>query len=332
MTAFDSAERTSLQRFGNLLGWAAFLTFDLIALGSLVRATDAGLACPDWPLCYNRVIPVFDTRIFLEWFHRVAAAGLTILLLVAIIQMVRKPFLRKLFGQQLAVAGVLLLVQIVLGGLTVLQLLKPLTVASHLINSLLFFTLLLWMAVKSKLLLRLGNATPLSFKVPPAVRKVFAALTTAVFAQIALGGMVSTHGAGLACPDFPTCHGIWFPPANQMLWLQMSHRFFGAAILILGILLAVMCLRVNLPPLARLALRLFPTLLVVQIALGIVNVLYSLPILVTVAHLTNAAAIYALMVMACVELTARATGAKTVATPGKPSESLSDTALSLTPN
>jgi cytochrome c oxidase assembly protein subunit 15 len=304
MTAFNAEQRRDLQRFSTLLGWAAFLTFDLIALGSLVRAADAGLACPDWPLCYDQVVPVFDTQIFLEWFHRVVAAVLSFMILAATIQVLRKPFLRKIFGTQLAVAGILLLVQIILGGLTVLHLLNPSTVASHLINALLFFTLLVWISVKARLILRPEDMHPTHFKVPTSVRRVFFALTGVMLAQISLGGMVSTNHAGLACPDFPTCHGEWLPPANRLIWLQMGHRYLAAVVLILGVALAMMTLRTTLPPLARLAMRLFPTLIVVQITLGIINVVYYLPIVITVAHLANAAAIYALLVMACVELAA----------------------------
>jgi heme A synthase len=147
-----------------------------------------------------------------------------------------------------------------------------------------------------------------------------------MFAQIALGGMVSTNHAGLACPDFPTCHGMWAPPASRLLWLQMGHRYLGAAVLLLGISLALMSLRVTLPPLARLALRLFPTLIVAQIALGIVNVLYFLPVAITVAHLTNAAAIYALLVIASVELATNRTVMATAAVPeaGQPAPAVAE--------
>ena len=149
MHHYTEHERADFRRFSKLLAWAAVLTFGLISLGSLVRASNSGLSCPDWPLCYGRAVPLFDTHIFLEWFHRVVAASLGLLVLVAVVKLVRSPLLRRPFGLQLGVGAVLLFVQVVLGGLTVLKLLDPSTVSAHLMNAMLFFTVLVWTTVRA---------------------------------------------------------------------------------------------------------------------------------------------------------------------------------------
>lgn len=294
-----------MSSFAKLLAWISFLTFDLIVLGSLVSATDSGLACPDWPLCYGKAIPVFDTQIFLEWFHRLVAGVLGVMMIVAIVKLMRDKELRRTFGAQITAAAVLLTVQIVLGGLTVLHLLNPSTVAAHLINAMAFFSVVLWMTVRAR---ALAKGTPAPEPVKPVLKKKLYALTALTFLQIGLGGMVKTNHAGLACPDFPTCHGSWSLGDNPLMLLQMSHRYLAYLLLAGFIAFAVMAAKAKLPPLTTLAAKMIPRLLVIQVGLGVVNVLFSLPIWATVAHLANAAAMYALLLMASLELS-RAPGA-----------------------
>ena len=74
----DPAGHVELSRlFYSALALSVFC-FVVIVFGSWVRATDSGLACPDWPLCFGKVLPAFDLQIFLEWFHRIIAGLLTL--------------------------------------------------------------------------------------------------------------------------------------------------------------------------------------------------------------------------------------------------------------
>lgn len=114
-------------------------------MGSYVRGMGAGLACPDWPLCYGQVIPQnMDFWIFLEWFHRMVVGSLGIIIVAA-----AAVAWRKRLPQRFLASGVLalLLVQAVLGGLTVLMLLDVLIVALHQAFALVFFGFLVWMTV-----------------------------------------------------------------------------------------------------------------------------------------------------------------------------------------
>lgn len=301
MRHVTASERPVFRGFGKLLAAASILSFGLIVLGSLVRATNSGLSCPDWPLCYGQAVPTFDIHIFLEWFHRLVAGTLGIIMITAIVKLLRKPFLRKALGLQIAVAAVLLAIQVVLGGLTVLHLLKPETVNAHLVNAVLFFTTLIWMTVRAKHLGEEPDARRPK-AVPQGVKRAFVVTTVLVLVQIAVGGMVSSNYAGLACPDFPTCHGRWLPDLQFPLVLQMVHRGIAFAVLFAVLGLSIWSARASLPKSARISMRLAPSLVVVQIVLGVVNVYYALPIAASVAHLANAVAIYATLLLATIDL------------------------------
>jgi cytochrome c oxidase assembly protein subunit 15 len=109
-------------------------TFCLIVLGALVRAHGAGLACPDWPLCFGNAVPAFDLRVGFEWTHRVVAGSVALLFAGLALAALRLPRARAACGRWLAAAAVLLATQIALGALTVWHLLASWTVTAHLIG------------------------------------------------------------------------------------------------------------------------------------------------------------------------------------------------------
>jgi cytochrome c oxidase assembly protein subunit 15 len=108
-------------------------TFGLIVLGALVRAHGAGLACPDWPLCFGRLVPAFDLRVAFEWSHRAVAGAVGLGFAGLAVAALRRPAARAACGRWLAVAAALLAAQILLGALTVWHLLAAWTVTSHLV-------------------------------------------------------------------------------------------------------------------------------------------------------------------------------------------------------
>src|SRR5688500_16689683 len=114
-------------------------TWALLVVGASVRVNGAGLACPDWPLCFGEVVPPIDLKVCFEFGHRVRAGGigLAYLALGALVARRRAELGRGVLGLW-ASGAVVLAVQIVLGGLTVLHLLAEWTVASHLVTGNLF--------------------------------------------------------------------------------------------------------------------------------------------------------------------------------------------------
>jgi heme A synthase len=120
-----------------------------------------------------------------------------------------------------------------------------------------------------------------------AARLAWAAVV-AVFFLMTLGNVVSATGSGLACPDWPLCHGSVIPPLRLDVLIEYSHRLAALATTVLIVATTVLALRgTRVPGLRRLA-WLLPTLLAVQIALGGITVLLKLPHLISTAHLINA--------------------------------------------
>jgi heme a synthase len=125
-----------------------------------------------------------------------------------------------------------------------------------------------------------------------AARLAWAAVV-AVFILMTLGNVVSATGSGLACPDWPLCHGSVIPPLRADVLIEYSHRLAALAATVLIVITTVLTLRrTRAPGLRRLA-WLLPGLLAVQIALGGITVLLKLPHLISTAHLVNALLILA---------------------------------------
>jgi heme a synthase len=117
-------------------------TLCLMALGSSTRVMNAGLACPDWPLCYGTVLPAaqMNLQVFLEWFHRLVATtiGLMMISVTGFAWWQRRSLPRWLPIGLTCSLG-LIVVQGILGGLTVTELLRFDIVTAHLATGLFFF-------------------------------------------------------------------------------------------------------------------------------------------------------------------------------------------------
>lgn len=258
------------------------LSVGLIALGGATRAVHAGLSCPDWPLCFWQVVPDVHYEVYYEFLHRVLA-GVVGLLVLGIQGYIL--FTPSASNRARWVAGasiVVLLTQVVLGALTVLKLLQAKVVTLHLAFGVLLFALLLW----NYWILTRPKA--LALRVP---RIWLLALPTLVYGQVILGGLVSTNYAGLACPDFPTCQGLWWPALQGHVALHWIHRLgaYALVVVLIGHYLWVRAQRgdLSIP-------RWILGVLTVQILLGIANVVYQIPPIVTVLHLVGGATLLGL--------------------------------------
>lgn len=264
-------------------GFAALvaLTSGLIVLGALVRAHGAGLACPDWPLCFGALVPRMNLEVAFEWTHRLVAGGVALLFVALAARALRDRALRPRAAPLLALAGALLALQVLLGALTVWKLLAAWTVTSHLVVGNAFNACLLLLA------LRLHGAAPDGRPGGPAAasghaRVLLAVSAALLLAQIVLGGLVSSTFAGMACPEWPRCNGgLWFPSWRGSVGLHLAHRWnaylFAAALA--GAALAAR----GTPRLGRLA-GLALALAFAQIAAGVANVRLGLPVEVTGLH------------------------------------------------
>ncbi len=258
-----------------------------IVLGALVRAHGAGLACPDWPLCFGEVIPRFDFKIAWEVSHRYVgwAFGVAYSLLGAFV--LRDAELRRVAGLKWGLGFALLAAQGLLGALTVWQLLASWTVTSHLLVGNAWNAAVLWLGLSLRAHARgeRSSAAPRAAKIAVALSALF------LLFQVAIGGLVSSRAAGLACSRWPSCYGDeWFPVwgmANP-IGLHVHHRVNGY---LLAALIAWMAWVARRTPKLAIRARLALALVFVQMSVGIANVLLELRVEVTALHTALAAAL-----------------------------------------
>ena len=256
------------------------LTVCLIVLGALVRAHSAGLSCPDWPLCFGQLVPEMNLRVAFEYSHRVLAGSVSSGFAALCALAWRRgagPAARRCM-----LAGALLLgTQILLGAFTVWHLLASWTVTAHLLTGNAFALTLLWTAGA----LDERERPPAT----PSARRWLLPAAALLFLQLALGGLVSSRYAGLACPEWPTCNGgEWFPSWRGPVGLHLLHR--GNGYLLLATLLgAAVALRGD-PRVGR-GVRLAAGLALAQVAVGVLNVRLGIPVELTALHSLLAASL-----------------------------------------
>lgn len=308
------------------------LALAVVLLGAYVRLSDAGLGCPDWPGCYGHLAvphaaakinavneawperPLEAPKAWKEMLHRYLAGILGLLVLALAVLAWRA---RRTPGHPLALPMLLLalvIFQAALGMWTVTLLLKPAIVSAHLLGGMATLALLLLLVLRSGAHLRAVPAGRAA-----ALRAGAVAALVLLALQIFLGAWTSSNYAALACPDFPTCQGRWWPETEFgeafTLWrglgvnyeygvlentprltVHFAHRL-GAMITMLAMLTlaAWVLLRERAPELRRLAVLLLAAVLV-QVSLGIAIVLLHLPLPLAVAHNGGAALLLLVLV------------------------------------
>jgi cytochrome c oxidase assembly protein subunit 15 len=309
----DGAGSRALHLFAVI---CAIATFILIFVGGLVTSTGSALAVPDWPLAYGRLVPKLVGGVRFEYGHRVVAGVvvmLTIVLASWIAMVERRSWVRK---TAFAAAGVIVL-QAILGGITVLYLL-PLPVAvAHAGTAQALFCLMVAMALftnpsfgtgapleaggaypRRRTLATLATGEPHADGAYPRRPKLatLATLTTAViYIQILIGAVMRHLGAGLAIPDFPTSFGHWMPPFyTPAIAVNFAHRF-GAAVVSIFVLWTVARVFTNYRDRSALThpALLLLALLLTQISLGALTIWSGRAVLPTTAHVAIGAAVLA---------------------------------------
>lgn len=319
-----------------------FLTFDLVLFGAFTRLTDSGLGCPDWPGCYGSVSPmgasvqisaaeqampdgpVTTEKAWIEMIHRYLATAVGVLITVmtvtawALHRRLNRHLNRPLHAGALlspwwpTATLVWVCLQGLFGALTVTMKLYPAIVTTHLLGGL---GLLVLLALQAEGYRQREGRSHVGFfddtARPAAWRAAVMLLAVLSGLQIALGGWVSTNYAVLACTDFPTCHGQWWPTMDfaegfalrrhlglnaQGTTLEMdaltaihyTHRLMAYVVLAALLAMAWALWRLAAPAAKRWALFLVGVALW-QAATGVSNVVLGWPLLAAVSHTGGAA-------------------------------------------
>ena len=270
-------------RFGLLVVAA---TLFLIFAGGLVTSTGSGLAVPDWPLSYGMLMPPMVGGILFEHGHRMVATTVGFLTLVLALWTARRE--ERAGVRHLAwVALGAVVVQGLLGGLTVIFLLPPAISATHACLAQTFFCIVIGLAFATSREWLAAN--PVEDRA--GVRSAAVLATAIVFMQLVVGAVMRHLGAGLAIPDFPLSFGRLVPPfVSAAVAIHFAHRL-GALVVVLAVLvLAARARRSRDPRLAR-AATLALALVAVQIGLGAATVLTGKTVLPTTLHVATGAAV-----------------------------------------
>jgi cytochrome c oxidase assembly protein subunit 15 len=306
-----------------------FLTFDLVLFGAFTRLTDSGLGCPDWPGCYGSSSPigardeihaaqsamptgpVTHGKAWIEMVHRYLAMTVGVLITVLMITswLLRRRDPAAVVSPWWATAAFAwVCVQGAFGALTVTMKLYPAIVTAHLLGGMTGVMLLAAQA-------QAGAREPVVLT--PRLRFAAWGLLALLIAQCALGGWVSANYAVLACTDFPTCQGSWWPPMDfghafvlrrelglardggflpfaALTAIHYVHRLVAYVVLLAMGVVAWRLARSGAAGLRRFALAL-AGLALWQLASGLSNVVLDWPIVAALAHTGGAAAAVALL-------------------------------------
>lgn len=294
------------RRFSTLAWSAAASTYLLIVLGAVVRITGSGLGCGDhWPLCNGHLFPPLDDiGTVIEWSHRLVAALVSILVMAVAIYVW---WLRKGAGSteqdapvKVAYASLgLLVVQVLLGAITVKLELPAWSVVLHLGTAMLLL---------ATLVIAASPRTPAPNRPHPLTPSPFGRWGTTVlvplaFVTVLFGALTANLGAAAACGGFPLCNGQVWITAGPMALIHWTHRLLAYS---LAIVAAVWAVRTP----GR-GPKIVLGLIALQVGIGAATVLLGLPPGLQAAHVAIGAAVWSAIVVAALNA-----GSKNAAAPG----------------
>ena len=282
-----------MTRFQRLAALTLATALLLVTIGVIVRATDSGLGCPDWPLCHGQLLPPLDdAKAWIEWVHRTVAAiiGFEIIGL-AILAWVDHRDRRSLLWP--SIGGVALVgFQAWLGRETVRLGNSGESVTAHLAAAMLLVALLVFVTVRAGFPARLASSGGSQRFT------LLAAFTTlAAFALLLFGSHVTATDTALVFPDWPLMNGSLLPALDDLTSPHVLHRWVAAVVGVILAGVAVVAWRTQRdhPTLVRLALG-AAILFAIQVVVGGLQVMTRLSAWTQTLHLALGAVIFAMLV------------------------------------
>ncbi len=267
-----------------------------IALGGVVRVTESGLGCPDWPLCHGRLIPPFELHTLIEYSHRLSASTLGFLVLAATIMVWRARWRSP--AAVIAMTGALVLVGVaaVLGGITVLTelawwvVLFHLGIAEAVVAGLVIAAMAGW---------RGGPAPATDGYFSLRMRWLTGLALAGAFLLILSGSYVVGRGFGSSCSTWPACLGSLLPSGEAYL-MHMSHRYVAGLAGLLVLVLTAAAWYEPVRPRVRWTMLAVLALFAVQGLTGAVTVWSGFAAGMKAAHLAVASVVWIALVYVAV--------------------------------
>ena len=266
----------NLSNFSIILFLLILAVIIQITLGALVRITDSGLSCPDWPLCYGLWFPFkerlasmdnvnfFYYQIMLEWSHRLNAALIIAPLVVVLFvkSIIHSPY--KKYKKNIIFIGFLVLLQSILGGLTVIDKNSSWSVSLHLSLAL----ILLFLAIRVFIISAQFNIV-LTNKISFIHSFWLLNSLLVVFITMILGAIVSKSGSALACGSWPLCNDDLIPSSlNFHKTIHILHRIFAILSVLLILLFSIYKYRIKNNSFIMYLFKLPIALVFIQICVG----------------------------------------------------------------
>ena len=275
---------------------AVIAAFGQVTLGGVVRVTDSGLGCPDWPLCYGQIIPPFSVPTLIEYSHRLSASVLS-LFVAATAVLSWLHFRDNPVVLRSAIAGlVLVIVAALLGGVTVLTELAWWVVLFHLGIAELLLACLIVTAISGWN----GNRASIpgfTSRPSPTSERLAIAAVVGSFILILSGSFMVGYGAGTSCATWPLCRGSFWPSDAAAYLIHMGHRYVAALVGLIVLAAAWRVIR-TLPdnPPARIAAVGVIVAFAVQIVVGAAVIWTAFGADFRAVHLSAATLVWALLI------------------------------------
>ena len=266
------------------------VTYLLVTVGGMVRATGSGLGCPDWPRCHGSLIPPLEYHALIEYSHRLIASVVIVLtLMLAGVALARRRQV-SVRARRLAVATVpVVFSQALLGALVVALELHAESVVAHLLVAMSLFAVLISLVVETSPSVPAPGGAPADRRFARRLTWV----TVSVLALMLLGSYVSGRNAGLAFPDWPLFNGRLIPATHGVIPdLHFAHRLLAAGVAVAVFSLARSVRRHPQAGPVNVLVRVASALIGIEILVGAGNVWTQLSPVTRTAHLALGALVF----------------------------------------
>ncbi|MGQ0561392.1 MAG: COX15/CtaA family protein [Gemmatimonadota bacterium] len=301
-TRQSQVSHIQLRRFTGIATCAAVWTYALIVFGGIVRITGSGLGCgDDWPKCNGHWIPPMTLETLIEYTHRLLGVSIGLVLIAAFAYALlhrRKPG----FGERGGVLGyaalvlALVIVQGLLGAITVWLEIPPPVVVVHFTTALIIMAVLIAASVRGHALRRDAAGAARAGTAADAKSATIALILG--FIVVVFGALVANNpGAPQACQGFPLCNGALAPNGPWLVHVHWTHRLFAFGTFFYVLYQSYRTLRRAGPMAVRLAALAAALAITLQIVVAAALVLMHLPRELQALHLAAGAAVWAALVL-----------------------------------